>query len=214
MIALATAFTAAVSAVQLLASERIRLNQELAKKRFVLQVMGIPIPKDATLQQVADTYKERVKETSRFIETATGRYPVLGGYNEKGELAGYAFEIAGRGFWDIIRGYLGIAPDLNSILGIAFYKQAETPGLGGEITKPWFRKQFEGKEIPREPAAGDKFVRLAPPGSEKGPHDVDAITGATQTSIAVEGFLNEDIKAFLETMREEEKAAQGAAKQG
>ena len=28
-----------------------------------------------------------------------------------------------------------------------FYKHSETPGLGGEIEKRWFQKNFEGKKV-------------------------------------------------------------------
>ncbi len=77
------------------------------------------------------------------------RFPILAGYDADGKLLGYAFEISGEGFWDVISGYLAVSPDRRTILGIAFYRQSETPGLGAEITKPWFEEQFKDKPICR-----------------------------------------------------------------
>jgi Na+-transporting NADH:ubiquinone oxidoreductase subunit C len=209
MVAVAGVFTGAVSAVNLLSRERVRLNQELARKRVIMEVLGIAVPPEAGLKEVAALYGERVEETGRQIVTDVARYPILAGCAEDGSLLAYAFEVSGSGFWDVIKGYIAIEPDLETIRGIAFYQQNETPGLGAEITEPWFEKQFEGRKLPREVPADGRLVRFVPPGTEPGPHEVDAITGATQTSKAVERFLNEDLRNFLEAMKTTGTEAEG-----
>jgi len=40
------------------------------------------------------------------------------------------------------------------------------------------------------------------PGGEKGDYDVDAITGATQTSRHLQVFLNDDLRAALKALEE------------
>lgn len=55
--------------------------------------------------------------------------------------------VSGFGLWGPLHGFLGIANDGNTVLGAAWYKQVETPGLGANITKPQWLKQFYGKHI-------------------------------------------------------------------
>ena len=60
---------------------------------------------------------------------------------------GYALALRSPGFWGPIDGYLGVDSRAERILGIAFTRQGETPGLGGRIVEAWFREQFRGKPI-------------------------------------------------------------------
>ena len=106
---------------------------------------------------------------------------------QDGKPAAYALPIEGKGFWDTIRGVVGIAADRKTLTGISFYEQNETPGLGAEITQPKFRSQFPGKQISQT----GKPLRILPVGSQLGPSDVHAVTGATQTSTRLEKFLDE-----------------------
>jgi len=41
--------------------------------------------------------------------------------------------VEGLGMWGTIYGFLSLAPDGNTVRGLTFYDQRETPGLGGEI---------------------------------------------------------------------------------
>ncbi len=202
MAVIAAVFTAGVSAVDLLSRKRVLLNQKLARQRVVMQVLGIEVPEDASLEEVSETYDRQVEDTGTSYEQEGKEYPVLAGHDADGRLLGYAFEVSGQGFWDVIRGYLAVSPDRRTILGIAFFQQSETPGLGAEITKPWFEQQFHNKKIPPDMAEGVAAIHLAVPGTEKGEYDVDAVTGATQTSRHLEAFLNEDLRAALRAMRE------------
>ena len=64
------------------------------------------------------------------------------------------------------------------------------------MTEPWFRDQFRG--LPLRKSAGDgAYFRLVAPGSADGPSDLDAITGATMTSKAIERFLNDELDSFV-----------------
>ena len=201
MAVIAAVFTGGVGAVNLMSRERVQLNRRLARQRVVMRVLGIRTPQDATLKQLAETYESRVKDTGEAYAEGDESFPILAGYSQDGELLGYAFEIGGRGFWDVVRGYLAVSPDRETILGIAFYQQSETPGLGAEITKPWFEEQFRDKQVPPGLASGAAKIGLAVAGAEPGPYDVDAVTGATQTSKAVERFMNEDLRAALRTLQ-------------
>ena len=209
MAALAAVFTAGVSAVHLATRERVRLNRELAEKRVVMKVLGIRAPEGSGLQELDRLYEGRVGDSGYALETEGGLFPIFAGYSEAGALQGYAFQIAGRGFWDTVRGFVAVSPDRERILGVSFFEQNETPGLGAEITQEWFERQFEGKQIPSEAGPDGRLIRLLPPGSAKGPPDVDAITGATGTSTAVERLLNEGLSGFLTVMRSEPQMSSG-----
>ena len=66
---------------------------------------------------------------------------------EDGEIKAYIIPVSGKGLWSTIYGYIALEKDLNTVMGITFYKHGETPGLGGEIEKDWFKNNFKGKKI-------------------------------------------------------------------
>jgi Na+-transporting NADH:ubiquinone oxidoreductase subunit C len=102
------------------------------------------------------------------------------------------FEFSGMGFWDRITGILVVTPDHWEVLNIQFLEQKETPGLGARIEEPWFTDQFKGLIIGWNSPEGHFIVV----GAETNPdarNRVDAITGATQTSMALMQFLNAEL---------------------
>lgn len=105
-----------------------------------------------------------------------------------GRLEVVILPVHGQGYVSTLRGFLALAGDGNTVVGLSFYEHGETPGLGAEIEADWFTEQFAGKKVRDE----QREVRLgvaddeAPPGS---PHLVDGISGATVTSQGVTGLL-------------------------
>ena len=103
------------------------------------------------------------------------------------------------GFWAPIRGLLAVNPKADTIIAIAFTEQKETPGLGGRIEEKWFRDKFAGLTIRPEPRALKIInigLREPPPGTFMVNRHVDAISGATQTCMALDRMLNENLAAF------------------
>jgi len=107
-------------------------------------------------------------------------------YNDEGKLTAVAFEVTGSGFQGPISGLISLKPNLETIIGLEMLSQQETPGLGARITEEWFLKQFNGKKIKPEL----KIVKNPGDAINK----VDAITGATRTSKAIQGLINDDVK--------------------
>ncbi len=68
-------------------------------------------------------------------------------YMKDNELQAYIIPIDTRGLWGKIYGYMAIEKDGSTISGFTVYQHGETPGLGGEIEKRWFQKNFVGKRI-------------------------------------------------------------------
>lgn len=93
--------------------------------------------------------------------------------------------VHGNGLWSMMYAFVAVETDGNTVSGITYYEQGETPGLGGEVENPTWRAQFVGKKLfddNHKPAI--KVVKGgAPQGSE---HGVDGLSGATLTSVGVQ----------------------------
>ncbi|NOH98010.1 Na(+)-translocating NADH-quinone reductase subunit C [Vibrio sp. 99-70-13A1] len=97
--------------------------------------------------------------------------------------------VHGNGLWSMMYAFVAVETDGNTVSGITYYEQGETPGLGGEVENPTWRAQFVGKKLFDEnhkPAI--KVVKGgAPAGSE---HGVDGLSGATLTSVGVQNTFD------------------------
>lgn len=194
MFALTFVFAAVVSAVKVHNEERIQINQQVKLQRVILKVLGVPVDEKAPNRVVIQAFERRVKAIEVKQQT------LYVGYGEGGkQITGYAFPVGGAGFWGPVYGMVSVDPEASRIMGIAFFRHSETPGLGARITETWFTRQFAG--LPIFPVEGDKKIFfLKPAGPGKGPNELDAITGATGTSRGVEAFVNRDLDRFLREM--------------
>ena len=193
MFLLTLLFTSLVSAVRVLSHERIEANQKAKLQGIVLQVLGMADEAGATREHLSRVFEARVKSLD-----VQGRALYVA-YEEGGQdVRGYALPVGGPGFWGPIHGMVGVDADAQKITGIAFYQHSETPGLGARMTEEWFTRQFAGLTI--YPITGDRQIfYLKPAGGRRAANELDAITGATGTSRAVEAFLNRELDRFLTT---------------
>lgn len=105
----------------------------------------------------------------------------------------YILPLSGKGLWGGIGGYLALDEDKNTIYGVNFNHESETPGLGAKIVELPFREQFEGKHI-RNAANEVVSVAVLKAGKHaEGQEQVDAISGATITSSGVSTMLHEEL---------------------
>ena len=169
--------------------DRVEANQRLAVEKAVLEALPIELPLEASRLELHGLFLERVTEPSSQTGSA---YVLL----EGNEVVAYAVPLEGKGYWDTIRGFIGIASDRKTVTGITFHEQNETPGLGAEIVQPPFRGQFVGKRI----AQGERAIGFLPVGAALGESEVHAITGATQTSTRVERIVNEDLAGWRSSL--------------
>lgn len=109
--------------------------------------------------------------------------------DDNGTVEKIILPVYGKGLWSTLYGMVAMAPDGETILGLTFYQHGETPGLGGEVDNPNWKKQWVGKKM--DLAKGVSLVKggvnLAAPGAI---HQVDALSGATITSRGVENLIN------------------------
>ncbi len=106
-----------------------------------------------------------------------------------GKVSKVIIPVHGTGLWSMMYAFVAVETDGNTIAGITYYEQGETPGLGGEVENPTWRAQFVGKKLfddNHQPAI--KIVKGgAPAGSE---HGVDGLSGATLTGNGVQGTFD------------------------
>jgi len=113
----------------------------------------------------------------------------------------YILPLRGAGLWGPLWGYMALDDDMNTIYGVNFAHQGETPGLGAEISTPVFQAPFKGKKIFNE--SGKLVSIIVAKSNENAPeeHKVDAISGGTITSKGLEKMLFDDLNAYLEFLK-------------
>ena len=111
----------------------------------------------------------------------------------------YVVPLRGNGLWNAIFGYISLKDDVNTVKGATFDHLGETPGLGAEITKEWFRKSFEEEKIfdGNGNLVGVSVVKGNIDASDKDDNKVDAISGATITGDGVSDMISERLKRYL-----------------
>jgi RnfABCDGE-type electron transport complex G subunit len=174
-------FTALIMGLYALARPRIKYNEQQQIERARIELFGRgriftdgPVITDP---ETGATFNLTTVHTTQSISRHEG----------------YIVPISGMGFWTRIDGLMAVSPrpDDMKIKGIVFLSHQETPGLGGRITEKAWRDKFADLDISTTSEWGS-FVHI---GGER-PGNIDAITGATGTSRAVERLLNENITRF------------------
>lgn len=147
-----------------------------------------------------DAFKVSLKSQFDIMRAATPdleaiQLPVFVATNDKHETY-YILSVYGAGLWGPIWGYISFKSDLNTIEGANFSHKGETPGLGAEIATPTFTKKFEGRTIFDNAQFTSIIVAKggAKPGSK---NEVDAITGGTITSKALESSITSWLEYYL-----------------
>jgi Na+-transporting NADH:ubiquinone oxidoreductase subunit C len=120
--------------------------------------------------------------------------------------------VEGLGMWGTIYGFLSLAPDGNTVRGLTYYDQKETPGLGGEISNPKWLALWEGRRgFDDQWNAKITVIKGEAGPPEKDPLRVDGLSGATVTSNAVTRLMqfwlsDNGYGRFLRLFREGAKA--------
>ena len=197
--------------------DRQQREIELDRRINVLKAFGVETRDDAgsriSAADVDDIFADHIGEMALHAETGeeidpeeldprkvrTKEQLPLYYWHEDGERQRYAFPVSGAGLWSTIYGFLALDEDLATISGVTFYDHGETPGLGGEIERPWFQEQFQGKKLLKD---GDPVEMQTVKGGvesrypEGNPHAIDGISGATITGKGVTRFISEDFRRY------------------
>jgi len=164
---------------------KIAENKEVAIKSSIMAAAGLEVPQG--VEEVKNAFTENI------VVKKAGEYSY---YTGPGGI--YLFEMKGPGLWGSIEGVLALMPDLETIKSVKIISQEETPGLGGRIGEEDFLKKFEGKSIaPR--------INIVAMKKAVASNEVDAISGATMSSKALENIINAGAEAFRSNVNIEDE---------
>lgn len=156
---------------------------------------SIKVPSD---EDIAD-----IKRRSNYAEV----YLVN---DKQGKLQSIVLPIHGYGLWSTMYGFLALEPDANTVIGLKYYEQGETPGLGGEVENPKWRANWPGKKV--YGADGEPKLHVIKGAvSKQTPnrqYKVDGLSGATLTSRGVSHMIEywmsrRGFKKYLDKIRQQ-----------
>ncbi len=97
--------------------------------------------------------------------------------------------IKGYGLWSTLYGFLALKADTNTVVGLGFYEQGETPGLGGEVDNPLWKSLWKGKQVYADDGSvAIKVIKGT--AAHDAVHKVDGLSGATLTSRGVDNLMH------------------------
>ena len=124
--------------------------------------------------------------------------------SQSGEVLGYIFVTAARGYGGDVSVMTAIGTD-GKIIEISILDVAnETPGLGQNVTKEAFYSQYEGKTAD---------VKVLKNGANSSANQINAWTGATISSKAVTGAVNKAFDCLNDYLKTVETETQGEVQQ-
>ena len=116
-----------------------------------------------------------------------------------GNIIGYIFKTAEKGYGGDVSVMTAVNSD-GTVKSVAILDVSnETPGLGQNAAKESFYSQYEGKK---------SAISLLKNGADSAKNEVNAVTGATITSTAVNKAVNKALKQF-ESVKNNEGVTEG-----
>jgi electron transport complex protein RnfG len=175
----------------------IERNRAEALQRAIFQVLP-GARSSATFRLVGE-------ERFEMLEGESDGAPLAyAGYDEDRRLVGLALEAHGMGYQDVIRVLYGYSFAEQAVIGIRVLESRETPGLGDKIeTDPAFLANFERLDV----SLSDDQTRILHPieavkhGAREHPWQVDGITGATISSVAIADILSQSTSWWIPRIR-------------
>lgn len=171
-------------------------NVKLDTKKQILAALNIEatdvdatynkVVKDNLLQGTELTEVPATEFCSSYsAEIKAGKFHVFVCTLEDGSVK-YVFPVYGAGLWGPIWGYVALNDDKDTVYGVYFNHESETPGLGAEITTAKFQGQFVGKKALNN---GEVALTVVKNGAAQGENECDGISGGTITSKGVGTML-------------------------
>lgn len=118
------------------------------------------------------------------------RYSEVYLVKQDGELDQIVMPFWGSGLWGLMRGFISLDSDLQTVRGLTFYDHKETPGLGGEVdNEKTFKSQWPGTVALGE--EGNVLVEVLKAGRPQTNPDsqIDGLSGATITTNGVNAMV-------------------------
>ncbi len=161
-------------------SPKIKENVEVKKKTSLLKAFKIDFNRK-NLKKVFETNIISPKLSDKSFYQSTG--------------GNYAIIFSGKGLWGPISGILSIKKDRKTIKSLKILHQEETPGLGGRIAERKYLNSFSNKKFKPELYFSKKEKELSE-------NEVHVISGATMSSKAFLGIINDSYKKLIEKIED------------
>jgi len=157
---------------------------ELATGAYAPSVDPTPYLEGGTLPESAEAEPLPAGQDPAGVGSVPSHLPVYE-LRRDGDLHTVLLPVHGQGYLSTLRGYLAVAGDGNTVRGITFTEQEETPGLGAEIQSEAWQARWAGKALRGDD--GEVRIRVVqePPAGAPARYRVQGISGATVTSRAV-----------------------------
>lgn len=206
MLIIAGVYGAGVTGLYLSTTNTVEQNKLFLEQRTLVELFNLGDITTLTKAEIAKRVETQIDQSETITDPVSGRtIRLLKAYTDetKTNLIAYGFPFKGIGFWTEITGYIAVDSDLKKTVGLKVVTQAETPGLGARIENEEFFGTFfnPGLNI-TPPASGKNYIYMGTAGNQPSEgtaqygRTFDAITGATQTSLAMERMLNAAVAEF------------------
>jgi electron transport complex protein RnfG len=128
-----------------------------------------------------------------LVEVPLAEAEIYAGLDAEGSRIGFALPGEARGYADVIRILVGYDPEKQAIVGMQVLSSNETPGLGDKIQKdPDFQANFKGLD-----ASLAHDIVTVKSGEKEHPWQIDGISGATVSSMAVGQAVNDSAQKWV-----------------
>jgi Na+-transporting NADH:ubiquinone oxidoreductase subunit C len=110
---------------------------------------------------------------------------------DAGALSGVIIPVVSKGLWSTMYGFMALNKDAKTVKGFGYYEHGETPGLGGEVDNPTWKKQWIGKLAYDESFNPKAMLKkgVVSQGESGAEYMVDGLSGATITANGVNSSL-------------------------
>ena len=110
---------------------------------------------------------------------------------EGASVSRYILPVFGKGLWSTMYGFIALGADLRTIEGFTYFEHGETPGLGGEVDNPVWKKSWIGKQAYDE--SGKVIIRVikgkVDPAGREAASAIDGLSGSTLTTRGVDNTV-------------------------
>ncbi len=189
---LSAVFGAMISLVHYLSLDTLNRNERMIRNRSISRAFALTVrtvSSEAYEQVILDNIeKKEIRANNQTIQL----------YISKSTPHDIGFVFNGLGFWDRIIGILVLSNDLSEIKSIEILDQKETPGLGARIEESWFKDQFKSIPLDWTKPANSRIIFGQKTANGK---VINGITGATQTSSALQRILNSELERFIRSYK-------------
>ena len=156
-------------------------NPSLSPEQYDLKAAA----KDPAMNRKIDSDKDlaRIREMPKFMLV----YQVL----EGDSVDQWILPVYGKGLWSTLYGLLALDHDLKTVRGFTFYEHGETPGLGGEVDNPAWKRQWIGKKISDDSGVLRIEVIKAKVSADDpdAAYKIDGLSGSTLTTRGVNNLI-------------------------